>query len=488
MKEKIISLLSKLTNIPEIEISNSLEVPPSQELGDYAFPCFSLAKSMKKNPVQIAQDLAKKIKSSEFERVEAKGSYLNFFLNSKTLAESLLSGIKKKKDKHGSSNQGAGKTIAIDMSSPNIAKPFGIGHLRSTIIGNSIAEISKFNGFKAIKINYLGDWGTQFGKIITGYKHFGNNEKLKKEPIKHLLEIYIKVNKDESLEEEARQWFRKLEQGDKEAMKLWKEFKSLSLKEFNKLYKLLDIKFDVISGESLYNDKMDAVVEELENKGLLQESEGAKIIDLNKYNLGACLIKKSDGATLYATRDITAAIDRYNTFKFHKLLYEVGAEQKLHFKQFFKVLELMEDIFSETKELAKKEVENREKLPTKELEKRASTIALAAIFYGDLKNYRSNDMIFDIENFVSFEGNTGPYLLYSYARAKSILRKAKYKPGPIKITALSPAEKQLISKLAKFPEIVSHAYTQLAPNLIANYAHELSQMFNEFYHSEKVIG
>ena len=522
MKEKIISLLSKLTNIPEIEISNSLEVPPSQELGDYAFPCFSLAKSMKKNPVQIAQDLAKKIKSSEFERVEAKGSYLNFFLNSKTLAEKSLTEILNKKEKYGSSNQGAGKTIAIDMSSPNIAKPFGIGHLRSTIIGNSIAEISKFNGFKAIKINYLGDWGTQFGKLITGYKHFGNNEKLKKEPIKHLLEIYIKVNKDESLEEEARQWFRKLEQGDKEAMKLWKEFKSLSLKEFNKLYKLLGIKFDVISGEYLYNDKMDAVVEELENKGLLQESEGAKIIDLNKYNLGACLIKKSDGATLYATRDITAAIDRYNTFKFHKLLYEVGAEQKLHFKQFFKVLELMEynwakdcihvdhglyldkdgkkfatrkgktifmeDIFSETKELAKKEVENREKLPTKELEKRASTIALAAIFYGDLKNYRSNDMIFDIENFVSFEGNTGPYLLYSYARAKSILRKAKYKPRPIKITALSPAEKQLISKLAKFPEIVSHAYTQLAPNLIANYAHELSQMFNEFYHSEKVIG
>src|SRR3989344_4673758 len=489
MKEKIISLLSKLTNIPEIEISNSLEVPPSQELGDYAFPCFSLAKSMKKNPVQIAQDLAKKIKSKELENVEAKGPYLNFFLDSKSLSEKTITEILNKRERYGSSNQGTGKTIAIDMSSPNIAKPFGIGHLRSTIIGNSIAEISKFNGFKAIK---------------------------------HLLEVYVKVNEDESLEEEARQWFRKLEQGDKEAMKLWKEFKSLSLKEFNKLYKLLGIKFDVISGEYLYNDKMDAVVEELENKGLLQESEGAKIIDLNKYNLGACLIKKSDGATLYATRDITAAIDRYNTFKFHKLLYEVGAEQKLHFKQFFKVLELMEynwakdcihvdhglyldkdgkkfatrkgktifmeDIFSETKELAKKEVENREKLPTKELEKRASTIALAAIFYGDLKNYRSNDMIFDIENFVSFEGNTGPYLLYSYARAKSILRKAKYKPRPIKITALSPAEKQLISKLAKFPEIVSHAYTQLAPNLIANYAHELSQMFNEFYHSEKVIG
>ena len=341
------------------------------------------------------------------------------------------------------------------MSSPNIAKPFGIGHLRSTIIGNSISEIQKKLGYKIIKINYPGDWGTQFGKMIIGYKVFGNAEELKKNPIKHMLEIYVKANSEE-FEQQARDEFLKLEQGDKESLKLWKMFKDLSFKEFNKLYEIMGIKFDVVSGESFYNKKMLEVMNELEKKGLLKESEGAKIVDLNEYNLGVCLIQKSDGATLYATRDIAAAMDRYQKYKFDKMIYEVGQEQKLHFQQFFKVLELlgnkwakdcvhvyhglyldkdgkkfatrkgktvfMEDILNETIFLAEKTI--TEKNPElKNKEEVARKVAIAAIFYGDLKNNRTNDMIFDIDNFLEFEGNTGPYLQYSYARASSILKK-----------------------------------------------------------------
>lgn len=522
MKELIASLINEHVNIPKDQIINLIEIPPNTSLGDYAFPCFSLAKELRKNPVQIAQELATKIKSKDFEKVEAKGPYLNFFLNRNSIAEKTLSEIFKQKDKYGSSKDGQGKTIVIDLSAPNIAKPFGVGHLRSTIIGNSISNLAINQGYKTVKINYLGDWGTQFGKLIVGYKLWGNASKLKKDPIAHLQEIYVKVNKDESLEEKAREWFKKLEDGNKDALKLWKTFKKLSLVEFDKIYKELGVKFDVISGESLYNKRMEKTVEELKSKKLLEESEGALVVNLEKYNLGVCLIKKTDGATLYATRDITAAIDRYNSYKFSKMLYEVGAEQKLHFKQVFKVLELMghewakdcyhidhglyldqdgkkfstrkgktvlmKGIIEETKELAKAEIEKREKLSKSEVQKRAAVIAKAAIYYGDLKNYRSSDMIFDLDRFISFEGDTGPYLLYSYARARSILRKAKYKKANIKVPELNEKGKQLIILFSKFPEVVKHAYENLSPNLIANYSFELAQMFNEFYHSEQVIG
>ncbi|MDD5700360.1 MAG: arginine--tRNA ligase, partial [Candidatus Nanoarchaeia archaeon] len=376
--------------------------------------------------------------------------------------------------------------------------------------------------YKTVKINYLGDWGTQFGKLIAGYKKIGNEKKLKSNPIKHMLELYVEGNKEE-YDEESRQWFKKLEDGNKEAVSLWKKFKDYSLKDFDKIYKTLGIKFDVISGESFYNNKMGATVSELKKKKLLKESEGAQIVDLEKYNLGVCLIKKSDGATLYATRDLTAAIDRHKKFKFDKMIYEVGQEQKLHFQQVFKILGLMgynwakscihvyhglyldkdgkkfatregktvfmEDILSETIELARLEILKREKLKEKELEERAEAIAIAAIFYGDLKSYRANDIVFDINKFLSFEGDTGPYLLYSYARAKSILRKAKYKQKPkIKAGSLNNSEKNLVLKLSAFPEAVAHANQNLSPNLIANYSFELAQMFNEFYHANQVIG
>ena len=520
MKDIIVSELSTLIKLSREDIERALEVPPSQELGDFAFPCFSLAKVLKKNPVEIAKDISSKIKNPAFEKVESHGPYINFFLNNQKVTFDILKDILKQGDKYGSSKQGAGKKVVLDMSSPNIAKPFGIGHLRSTIIGNSISKIYSFLGYKTTKINYLGDWGTQFGKLIVGYKKFGDAKKLKKEPIKHLLELYVKGNSEE-YDQEARDWFKKLEDGDKEALRLWKLFKNMSIKEFSNIYDLMNIKFDVISGESLYNKKMDETVKELREKGLLVKSEGAEGVDLEKYNLGFCLIRKSDGATLYATRDLTAAIDRFNKYHFNRMIYEVGQEQKLHFQQLFKVLELMgyswakncthvshglyldkdgkkfstregktvfmEDILTETISLAREEISKREKLSKNELEKRAKIIAIAAIFYGDLKNNRVNDMTFDIGKFISFEGNTGPYLLYTYARAKSILRKAKYKPKS-GISGVGDKEKSLALLLSRFPEIINHSCKELSPAIIANYAFEISQKFNEFYHSEQVIG
>lgn len=522
MKEKIAEILHKELKIDKKEIENLIEIPPNREMGDYAFPCFSLAKVFRKNPNEIAADLSKKIHSNSFEKIEAKGAYLNFFVDKGKLAEEIVRRILKEKGKYGSSNLGKDKKIVIDMSSPNIAKPFGIGHLRSTIIGNAVANISDFQGFKTIKLNYLGDWGTPFGKIIAGYKKFGDKNKLKKEPVKHLYEIYVKVSKLEEFNELGKIEFRKLEEGDKETIKLWKEFRNYSIEEFNKIYSLLGIEFDVMSGESVYNDKMDKTIKLLETKNLLQESQGAQIVDLKEYDLGVVLIKKSDGATLYATRDITAAIDRIKKYKAEYLFYEVGSEQKLYFSQLFKVLELlgfkwakncrhidhglyldkggkkfatrkggvvfMEDVLEETKNLAKKELEKRHKLNKKELEKRALFIARAAIIYGDLKNFRANNIIFDIQKFLEFEGNTGPYLLYTYARAKSILRKAKKKKGKFRLDEISEKEKNLIFALSGFPEVVKNSYEGLAPNVIANYAYELSQKFNEFYHACQVIG
>ena len=520
MKQEVVKALKKVTNLSFQEIEKLIETPPSKALGDYAFPCFILSKKLKQNPNEIAISLSKEISSPYFEKVETKGPYLNIFLSREKLLDLTIKKILKEKGKYGSFNLGKNKKVVIEMSSPNIAKPFGIGHLRSTIIGNSISNINSFLGFKTIKINYLGDWGTPFGKIILGFKKFGSEAKLKKNPSKHLLEIYVKVNQDSKLDEEAREWFNKLEQGDPEALKLWKRFREQSIKEFNKIYYLLNIKFDVVSGESVYNKKMSETIKSLKSKNLLEESEGALIVNLEKYDLGVSLIKKSDGSTLYTTRDLTAAIDRKKKYNFDRMIYEVGMEQKLHFKQFFKILELlghswaknclhvehglyldkdgkkfatrkgktifMEDIIEDTRKLAEKELTRREKLSKKELKSRSLKIALASIIYGDLKNYRANDIIFDLERFVNFEGNTGPYILYTYARAQSILRKSKSPKN--KNSPLTDLEKALILELSKFPQIVLHSYENLSPNLIANYSYSISQLFNEFYHIEKVIG
>jgi arginyl-tRNA synthetase len=525
MKEYVINVLEDVLagKLKKEEIESLVEVPPQQEMGDFAFPCFSLAKIEKKSPLAIAQELVEKIRKNlpkQISGVELKSAYVNFFIDKKFLAETVLKEATKKG--YGSSKEGKGKKIVVDLSSPNIAKPFGIGHLRSTIIGGSIANIANYLGYKAVKINYLGDWGTQFGKLTVGFNHWGDEKKLKENPIAHLLELYVKANAEE-YEQEARDEFRKLENGDKKNLALWKKFRDLSLKEFDEIYKFLGVKFDVISGESLYNDKMDSVVKKLEKKGLLKESEGAQVVDLEKDGLGVVLIKKNDGTSLYATRDLTAAIDRYEKYKFDKMIYEVGQEQKLHFRQVFRVLKLlgydfsdscvhvahglylgedgkkfatrkgktvmMKDVIHETYEIAKSSLKKRgETLSELDLDFRARAIALAAILYGDLKNYRENDVIFELDKFLEFEGNTGPYLLYSYARASSILRKVKDKKVKLEIFDLSKEETALLTKLQNYPEVIKQAYSQLAPNLIANYAYELAQMFNEFYHAHPVIG
>ncbi len=520
MKEQIARALAKQLSLSYEEILTTLEIPKDPSLGDYAFPCFVLAKHLKKSPTQIAQDLSQSLKSiKNIQKYESVGPYLNIYLKDEFFVNEVLTRVLKEKEKFGQSKEGKGKKIVIDFSSPNIAKPFGIGHLRSTIIGNALANMNENQGYKVVRFNYLGDWGTQFGKLIVGYKKFGNAKELKANPIPHLLDLYVKVNEDPTLEEEARQAFKKLTQGDKGSLKIWKLFRNLSMKEFEKIYKVLGIKFDVISGESFYTKQAASVIEELKEKGLLKVSDGAWVVNLEDYSLGVCLIQKSDGTTLYATRDIALAIDRYKKYHFSEMLYEVGSEQRLHFKQIFKVLELMkfswakqcthidhglyldqdgkkfatrsgktvfmDSILEETQALAKKELLERYKLSNKELEKRAQIIANAAIFYGDLKNDRSKDMLFDVKRFVSFEGDTGPYLLYTYARAKSILRKGSRKK--IKITSLQASEKKLLAQIHYFPIITAQAQKNSTPHLIATYTYHLAQSFNEFYHKHQVL-
>jgi len=515
MRKEIVNLIVKGTGLKIGEVGNLIEVPPRDDMGDFAFPCFGLAKSLKKSPVVIAEDLSEKFRKKlpkGVSNIGSSGAYVNFFVDKRVLAERVLFGKEKRVKKKGK--------VLIDMSSPNIAKPFGIGHLRSTIIGNSIGKICEANGFEVVKINYLGDWGTQFGKVIFGFKKWGSEAKLKKNPVEHLYELYVRAN-DEKYNDESREEFKKLESGDSENLKLWKKFRKLSLKEFDELYDLLGVEFDVVSGESFYNDKMEAVVDDLRKKKLLKSDEGAEVVDLKGEGLGVALIKKSDGTSLYATRDLAAAIDRKKEYNFDRMIYEVGREQKLHFKQFFRILEklgykwsedlvhvahglyldkdgkklatrkgktiFMKDILEEVVVKAKKNLVARGGLSKKELNRRARIVALAAIYYGDLKNNRENNMIFDVDKFLSFEGDTGPYLLYSYARASSLLRKVKSKKA-IKILDLKDSEVRLLKKIDLFEDVVLKAYENFAPNLIANYCYELAQIFNEFYHACPVLG
>ena len=532
MKSLITDVLTKSAGLPKDEVERLLEIPPSSELGDYAFPCFALSKQLKKSPSDIARELVTKISSNlddirHFSDVKAAGPYVNFFMNKSEVARKVVSEVLKLKEKYGREAENKGKTIVMDLSSPNIAKPFGIGHLRSTIIGESVCRTHEFLGGKAVRINYLGDWGTQFGKLIFGFKKWGSMEELKKDPIVHLLKIYVEANK-EDYEDGGRAYFRKLEEGDKECLKLWKLFRELSLKEFDKIYSLLGSKFDLVSGESFYNKAAKEAVNELKKKNLLVESEDGLIVDLKNEGLGAVLIQKKDGAALYVTRDIAAAIDRHKKFKADILMYEVGQEQALHFKQLFRVLELMgffwakncvhikhglyldsdgkkfatrkgkvvfmSDIADETISLAKNEIKSRfPELKNKELEERAKKIGMAAIIYGDLKNYRENDMVFDLDRFIKFEGNTGPYLQYSYARASSILRKAgdgkaKKSKGKLIISNIEKSEFALIKFIDSFKDIVSKAHNSLDPSIIANYSYDLAKSFNDFYQECQVIG
>ncbi|MBI4448134.1 arginine--tRNA ligase [Candidatus Woesearchaeota archaeon] len=519
-KQEVIKLIKN--QLKSVDAESLLEIPPKKELGDYSFPCFSLAKELKKNPNDIAKELTKKIKPTPLiKQIQQVGPYINFFINPTKIAETTITEALKKKGSYGATNEGKGKTVVIDFSSPNIAKPFGIAHLRSTAIGNSISKIYQHLGYNCIGINHLGDWGTQFGKLIVAYKKWGDQKTLEKDPIRHLFNLYVKFHEEAKqkpeLEDEAREWFKKIELKDKEAQKLWKKFSELSLKEFKKIYSLMNIKFDEYTGESFYAPLWEEAVKEAEKKGITEISDEALIVNLEKYSLPPCILRKKDGSTLYATRDIAAAKYRYQKYRFYKMIYVVDHRQSLHFQQLFKVLELMgyewakncehvpfglmrfpegtmstrkgkiiffEEVIEKAKQLVK-EVINKKNPQLKNKEEVAEAVALGAIIFWDLSNDRMRNISFDWEKVLDFEGETGPYVQYTYARADSIIRKANEKLDPQKINfeKLTRIEElNLIKTLAGFTEAVKEAKNHNKPSIIARYLLDLAQNFNEFYH------
>jgi len=508
-------------------VYDMLETPPNPSMGDIAFPCFQLAKALRKAPPLIASELAGEVSGTPIREVKAVGPYLNLFLDQQSVARDVIGTIMTQGSAYGSRDIGKGRNVPIDLSSPNIAKPFSMGHLRSTVIGNAIANILEKHGYRPIRINHLGDWGTQFGKLIVAYKLWGDEEKVKAEPIKELLQLYVRFHeeaeKDPSLEDQGREWFKKLEDGDEEARRLWQWFRDESLKEFMKIYDLMGVRFDSFHGEAFYNDKMDRVVAMLEEQGLLTESEGALVVNLDEYDMPPCLIKKSDGATLYATRDLAAALYRNETYDFAKALYVVGNEQRLHFQQLFKVLEkmgfewakemyhipfgmmlkdgkkmstrkgkvvLLEEVLAQAIEDVLNVI--REKNPSLEnKEEVARQVGVGAVIFHDLKNYRLNDINFSWEEMLTFEGETGPYVQYTHARACSLLRKGEYVP----ISEVMLPEGALDSKeawavitlLNSFPEVIDRAREQFDPSQIGKYVIDLAQAFNKFYANVRIL-
>lgn len=507
------------------KIEKLLEVPSQQKMGDYAFPCFQLSKHLQKAPHAIAKDLAGNVNDKYIDHVEAVGPYLNLFFDKQLMGREVIKVILEKQESYANLAIGHGENVTIDLSSPNIAKPFSMGHLRSTVIGNALANIMEKCGFTPIKINHIGDWGTQFGKLMVAYKLWGDEDKVKADPIKQLFMLYTRFHTESEmnpeLDEQGRTWFKKLEDGDEEALSLWKWFRDESLTEFERIYQLLGIEFDSYNGEAFYNDKMADVVQKLEERDLLIESEGAEVVPLEEYNLLPCLIKKSDGATLYATRDLAAAIYRKQEYNFAKALYVVGGEQSLHFKQFFHVLKkmgyswagnmhhipfgmmlkdgkkmstrkgkvvLLEDVLLDAMELAKQNIEMRNtKLENKEDVVKA--VGVGAVIFHDLKNFRLNDVEFSLESMLTFEGETGPYIQYTFARACSLLRKSSYDGAkPVSYVAYTDENAwTVISLLMKFEEIVFHAYKQFDPSIVAKYIINLAQAFNKYYGNVKIL-
>lgn len=507
------------------EIIEKIEVPKTLKMGDYAFPAFVLSKVMHKAPQIIAGEIVEKINQDDFEKVEAVGPYVNFFLDKKKFGKDIVSQVLIEKNHYGDLNLGNNGNVTIDMSSPNIAKPMSMGHLRSTVIGNSLAELLKKTNYNPIKINHLGDWGTQFGKLIEAYKLWGNEEEVKKDPINTLLKYYVRFHKEDQenpeLDDEARAWFKKLEDGDPEATRLWKWFRDESLNFFMKIYKRLGITFDSYNGEAFYNDKMQPIIDELKEKGLLEESQGAMIVDLSKYDLNPALIQKSDGTSLYITRDLAAAIYRKNTYNFVQSLYVMGNEQSNHFHQLVAVLKemgydwandmhhvafglitsggkklstrrgniiLLEEVLDDAVELAQKQIE--EKNPTlKDKEKVADEVGVGAVVFHDLKNERLNQFDFDLQEVVRFEGETGPYVQYSHARAMSILRKANINENSnLSIEGLDdPDAWETVRMLSEFPAMIERAVKEYEPSVIAKYAIRLAKAFNKYYAHTKIL-
>ena len=524
-KELIASELAKvIEGLDQETILNLLEQPKSSDLGDIAFPAFSLAKIERKAPQAIAADIAEKIDASHFEKVVATGPYVNFFLDKSKISDQVIKSVIEAGADYGQQDEGHGGNITIDLSSPNIAKPFSVGHLRSTVIGDALSNIFRKMGYNTIKINHLGDWGKQFGLLMVAYKKWGSKEAVEANPIDELLKLYVRINaeieNDPALDEEGRLWFKKLEDGDPEATELWQWFRDESLVEFNRIYKLLGVEFDSLNGEAFYNDKMDEAVQILEEKGLLKESKGASIVELDDVNLPPAMIKKSDGATLYITRDIATAIYRARTYNFVKNIYAVGQEQSNHFRQLKAVLKKMgfdwsDDMIHVDFGLVTK---NRQKLSTRkgniilleptlqeaisrakaqieeknpELENKeevAHAVGVGAVKFYDLKTDRRNGYDFDLEAMVSFEGETGPYVQYAYARIQSILRKANFTPSADATYSLSDPESwEIIKLLQDFARVVKRAAENYDPSLIAKYAINLSQAFNKYYAHTRIL-
>ena len=507
--------------LSEEDIYAAIALPPNSEMGDYALPCFKFAKVLRKSPALIAQDIAANYPADEvIERAEAVNGYVNFTVNKSALARETIDEVLAKGERYGSSDEGAGKTICIDYSSVNIAKPFHIGHLSTTAIGGALYKIFNFLGYKAVGINHLGDYGTQFGKLICAYKHWGNREEVQAGGIHAINDLYVRFNSEatEEMEHEAREYFRLIESGDKEANELFDWFKDLTLEYVKGIYKKLNVTFDSYAGERFYTDKMGSVIDELREKGLLKESSGAQIVDLEPYGMPPCLILRSDGASLYATRDLAAAIYRKNTYDFYKCLYVVAYQQNLHFKQFFKVLELMgkewakdlvhvaygmvsledgamstrkskvvwlEDVIRKCEEKAyaiisekNPELENKEDV--------AEKVGVGAVIFGALYNSKIKDIVFSYDKVLSFEGETSVYVQYTCARANSVLEKGGV-PGEYKISELLPQEAEVVKAISAFPQAVKDAAEKYEPSIVARFAVDLAQKFNKFYFDCKIL-
>lgn len=528
-KDKIAEETSKVLELTKEELKEYIEIPKDTKMGDYALPCFKLAKEMKKSPVIIANEIKEKIEmpNKYISKIEAVNGFLNIFINNEMLIENVLDEMESKKENYGSSNIGNGKNIIVEYSSPNIAKPFHVGHLRTTVIGRALYNMYKFLGYNTIGINHLGDWGTQFGKLIEGYKRFGNEYDLEENPIDKLTEIYVRINElckeDESVLDDCRNNFKKLEDGDEYCTQVWQKFKDLSLKEFQRIYDILDVHFDSNNGESFYSDKMQEVVDILRKNNKLVESQGAEIVDLEYKNMPPLMVTKSNGSTTYATRDLAAILYRARTYDFDKCIYVVAYEQNLHFKQVFEVAKFLdldekytnglihvpygmvrlktgkmstregtliklEDILKEAVTRAKAIIE--EKNPNIEgKEDIAKKVGIGAVIFNDLSNNIIKDEVFDWDIMLNFQGETGPYIQYMYVRTKSILEKENYVMNKelVDMSELEEHGIELIKQIYSFNDIVKQAVDKNEPSIISRYLIDVAKLYSSFYNDNKII-
>ena len=503
------------------DVREMLEYPPDGAMGDLALPCFKLSKSLRRSPMEIASKLAERISHPAFASVEAVGGYLNFKKDASAFAARVVGTVLAAGDTYGAPDLGHGKTVVLDYSSPNVAKPFHIGHLGTTVIGHSLKLLHEFAGYKCIGINHLGDWGTQFGKLIVAYKKWGNREEIEEKEIDALVALYVKFHaeaeKDESLNDEARAAFAKLEQHDEESLALWRWFIEISLREYNKTYRMLNISFDSYNGESFYTDKMPRQIEKIREEGLLEIDDGASVVNLEKWNMPPCLILKRDGSTLYPTRDIAAAVYRKENYDFEKCIYVTSAGQCLHFAQWFKVVELMgypwygglvhvpygtvsiggeklatrtgnvillKDLFRQAIDKVKAIMKEKNTSAGDEV---AEQVGVGAIIFYYLSNNRMRDINFVMEDALSFDGNTGPYAQYTYARTCSLLEKAKDAGKTVTPVAVTAEEAELARVLALFPETVKNAIADYEPSVVTRYILDLCAAFNRFYHECQIL-